>query len=58
LEEQTYEITDLGPVGGPPGQPYFITNNGLVSGAAAVNTAMLAVVCHKGLKKDIGVRGL
>ena len=21
-----YAVTDLGPVGGPPGQPYFITN--------------------------------
>jgi uncharacterized membrane protein len=55
---QTYTVTDLGPVGGPPGQPYFIANNGLVSGAAAVNTARHAVLWYKGLKMDIGAHGL
>ena len=53
-----YTVTDLGPVGGPPGLPYVITNNGLVGGAAAVNTAMHAVLWHKGLKMDIGTPGL
>ena len=53
-----YTVTDLGPVGGPPGLPYAITNNGLVGGAAAVNTAMHAVLWHKGLKMDIGTPGL
>jgi probable HAF family extracellular repeat protein len=55
-----YTVADLGPVGGPPGQPYFIANNGLVSGAAAVNTAMHAVLWHKRLKTamDIGTPGL
>src|SRR5258708_17176371 len=53
-----YTITDLGPVGGPPGSPYVITNNGLVGGAAAVNTTMHAVLWHKGLKMDIGTPGL
>jgi len=31
-----YTVTDLGSVGGPPGQPYVITNNGLIGGAAAI----------------------
>ncbi len=55
-----YAVTDLGAVGGPPGQSSFITNNGLVSGAAAVNTAMHAVLWYKGLKMamDIGTPGL
>jgi uncharacterized membrane protein len=30
-----YAITDLGIVGGPPGQPFHVTNNGLVSGSSA-----------------------
>jgi len=57
-ESPRYTVTDLGPVGRPPGSPYIITNNGLVSGSAAVNTAMHAVLWHKGLKMDIGTVGL
>src|SRR5260370_42697409 len=59
-ESPRYTVTDLGPVGGPPGMPYFITNNGLVSGAAAGNTAKRAVLWHKRLKMamDIGTPGL
>src|ERR1700694_1608630 len=58
-ERQRYTITDLGPVGPTPGQPYFITNNGLVSGAAATpNGTMHAVLWHRGLKIDIGTTGL
>ena len=34
-----YAVTDLGHVGGPPGQPYFVAKNGLVSGAAPAQTA-------------------
>ena len=30
-----YNVRDLGPVGGAPGQPFLITNNGLVIGSAA-----------------------
>src|ERR1700678_4234704 len=32
-----YTVIDLGLVGNTPGQPYFIRNNGLVSGAAATS---------------------
>src|ERR1022692_4905775 len=40
-----YTVTDLGAVGNPPGQPYVISNNGLISGAAtAANGAMHAVL--------------
>ena len=31
-----YSVIDLGEVGNPPAQPYFIRNNGLISGAAAI----------------------
>src|SRR5262245_64938678 len=57
-ESPRYTVTDLGPVGGPPGSPHVITNNGLVGGAAAVNTTMHAVLWHKGLKMEIGTPGL
>lgn len=57
-ESPRYTVTDLGPVGGSPGQPYLITNNDLAGGAAAVNTAMHAVLWHQGLKLDIGTPGL
>jgi probable HAF family extracellular repeat protein len=54
-----YTVTDLGTVGGTPGQPYVITNNGLVSGAAATpDGRMHAVLWYKGLKMDIGAHGL
>jgi uncharacterized membrane protein len=54
-----YAVTDLGAVGGAPGQPWVITNNGLVSGAAATpGAAMHAVLWYKGLKIDIGTPGL
>jgi probable HAF family extracellular repeat protein len=54
-----YTVTDLGAVGGAPGQPYFIKNNGLVSGAAATpGGAMHPVLWYQGLKIDIGTPGL
>ena len=54
-----YAVIDLGAVGNPPGQPYGITNNGLVIGAAASSaTVMHAVFWYKTLKIDIGVYGL
>jgi probable HAF family extracellular repeat protein len=54
-----YAVTDLGVVGGA-GQPYLITNIGLVSGAAAATpgASMHAVLWYKGLKIDIGTPGL
>jgi probable HAF family extracellular repeat protein len=57
-ESPRYTVKDLGPVGGPPGQPYFIANNGLAAGGAAVETVMHAALWYKGLKTDIGKGGL
>ena len=54
-----YRVTDLGPVGGTPGQPYGISNDGLVVGAAAASaTIMHAVLWYNTLKNDIGAHGL
>jgi probable HAF family extracellular repeat protein len=53
-----YSITDLGAVGGTPGQPYLITNNGLVAGAAIASSRMHAVLWYKARKMDIGTPGL
>jgi probable HAF family extracellular repeat protein len=54
-----YTVTDLGPVGNPPGQPYGISNDGLVVGAAAASaTVMHAVLWYNTLKIDIGAHGL
>jgi probable HAF family extracellular repeat protein len=54
----SYTITDLGALG-PNGQPYFITNNGLTSGTAAISGgAEHAALWFKGLKGDIGAPGL
>src|SRR5450432_1059234 len=54
-----YKVTDLGPVGGPPGSPYFITNNGLAGGAAAsANGSMHLALWYKGVKLNIGTPGL
>jgi probable HAF family extracellular repeat protein len=54
-----YTLTDLGPVGGPPGQPYTMTDNGLISAAAAADDgSMHAVLWNKGRKSDLGSPGL
>jgi probable HAF family extracellular repeat protein len=54
-----YTVIDLGPVGPPPGQAFSITQNTLVSGAAAVpGGAIHAVLWLKNFKFDIGKRGL
>ena len=54
-----YIVTDLGNVGGSPGGPHFIANNGLASGAATVpNGSMHAFLWFNGLKLDIGAPGL
>jgi len=52
-----YRVTDLGPVG-PAGQPFYVTNNGLVSGGAlATGGAYHAVVWYRGLETDIASGG-
>jgi probable HAF family extracellular repeat protein len=54
-----YAVTDLGAVGGTPGQPYFVANNGLTSGAAAMpDGTMHAVLWYRGWRADIGTPGL
>ena len=53
-----YTVTDLGALG-PLGQPYFITNNGLISGTAAVaGGAEQSALWYAGLKGNIGTPGL
>ncbi len=53
----SYTITDLG-AQGPFGQPYFITNNGLISGTEAVPSgAEHAYLRYKGLTGYIGALG-
>jgi probable HAF family extracellular repeat protein len=54
-----YAVIDLGPVGNTPGQPYGITNHGLVAGAGAASaTVMHAVLWYNTRKVDIGADGL
>jgi probable HAF family extracellular repeat protein len=54
-----YNIFDLGLVGNPPGGPYIIRNDGLISGAAATpGGEMHAVLWFRGQKFDIGTPGL
>jgi probable HAF family extracellular repeat protein len=59
-QQPRYTITDLGAVGNPlNGDQYVITNNGLVSGSAAISSATVhAVLWYKGRKIDIGTHGL
>ena len=33
----SYTVTDLGPVGPAPGQPFFVAPNGLIAGTVATN---------------------
>jgi probable HAF family extracellular repeat protein len=58
--QERYSVFDLGIVGGTPGQPYVIRNDGLISGAAATpdGSSMHAVLWYKGRKIDIGTHGL
>jgi len=57
-QTQRFSVTDLGAVG-PAGQPFVITNNGLVSGAAAFpDNTLHSVLWYKGRKLDIGTPGL
>jgi probable HAF family extracellular repeat protein len=53
-----YILTDLGPVGPLPGQPFHITDNGLISGSAAYNGKEQATLWYKRLKANIGIPGL
>jgi probable HAF family extracellular repeat protein len=57
-----YTVTDLGPVGPPPGQPFVVTTNGFVSGQVILtdgaNGVSHAVVWHRGAMKDLSAPGL
>ncbi len=53
-QPQRYKLTDLGPVGPPPGQPYSIANTGLAAGTAQMpDGTMHGVLWYRGLKADI-----
>ena len=55
----SYTVTDLGAVGGTPGQAFYVAPNGLIAGAAAApNGAMNAMLWYKKLKLDIAKPGL
>jgi len=54
----SYTLTDLGALG-PNGQPFVITNNGLIAGSATLGGGVLhSVLWYKGLRGDIGTPGL
>jgi probable HAF family extracellular repeat protein len=53
-----YKITDLGPVGGPPGQPYVITTNGIISeGVGVSDTVWHAMLWFHGVQMDLAKGG-
>ena len=56
--EGRYTITDLGPVG-PSGQPFFLTDGGVVGGAAVMSdSAEHAVLWRKGQMTDLRTLGI
>ncbi len=52
-----YTLTDLGPVGRTPGQPFHLTDNGLISGSAAYHGKEQATLWYRRLKANIGMGG-
>jgi probable HAF family extracellular repeat protein len=55
----TYTVTDLGPVGASPGQPFSINHRSLVGGAAGLADGFShGVLWYKGWEVDIGKPGL
>jgi probable HAF family extracellular repeat protein len=61
MKKQTasYVITDLGPMG-PAGQPFFVTDNGIVSGGAASvrDSSDHGFLWSKGARTDLGTLGI
>lgn len=57
-EPAHYNVTDLGVVGKPPGQPFHLTDNSLIAGSEAVGNAENAILQYRRLTLDIGKRGL
>jgi probable HAF family extracellular repeat protein len=56
-QSPTYQVIDLGTVG-PNGQPFAVTKNGLVAGAAQTGNILSAEVWYKGRAVDLGQPGL
>ena len=56
-QSPTYKVIDLGAVG-PNGQPFVITNNGMVSGAVQTGGTLQAVIWYKGRMINLGSPGL
>jgi probable HAF family extracellular repeat protein len=56
-QSPTYQVVDLGTVG-LNGQPFAITKNGLVAGAAQTGDILSAEVWYKGQVVDLGQPGL
>jgi probable HAF family extracellular repeat protein len=56
-QSPAYKVIDLGTVG-PNGQPFAITKNGLVAGAAQNGDILSAEVWYKGRVVDLGQPGL
>ncbi len=53
-----YTVTDLGPVGASPGQPFALQDNGLVSGVSAISdTVWHAVLWFQGTQLDLAKGG-
>ena len=57
-----YSVTDLGPVGPTPGQPFVVSGNGFVTGqvilAEGASSVSHAVIWHNGSVNDISSPGL
>jgi probable HAF family extracellular repeat protein len=53
-----YHIKDLGVIGGSPGQPFQITNNGLISGTVVSGRTARATLWYKRIKFSIDSHGL
>ena len=57
-----YVVTDLGPIGPPPGQPFVVSGNGFVSGQVILSdgshNVSHAAIWHKGSIEDISAPGL
>ena len=58
-QQKHYTITDLGPIGNPPGQPYSINSLGLITGASATSaTTVHATLWFQELQFDLGTPAL
>jgi hypothetical protein len=54
----SYTVTDLGVVGGPPGQPFVVANHGLISeGVAVSDTVWHAMLSFHGMQFDLAKAG-